>query len=74
VSQYHRGRGVIVWESIFHLPKRELSQRDLFSQKAFHTDRRFLRRILSNLVHNALKFTDEGSLWIQGGSSGEGGG
>ncbi|MFP4227600.1 MAG: ATP-binding protein [Salinivenus sp.] len=28
------------------------------------TDRRFLHRIMSNLVHNAVKFTDEGALWI----------
>ena len=53
-------------------PKRELSQRGLFLQKALQTDCRFLCRILSNLVHNAVKFTDEGGLWIQGESSGEG--
>ena len=36
------------------------------------TDRRFLHRILSNLVHNAVKFTDEGALWIWGEPAGEG--
>ncbi|MFO8098139.1 MAG: PAS domain-containing sensor histidine kinase [Salinibacter sp.] len=31
------------------------------------TDRRLLHRIISNLVHNAVKFTHEGALWITAG-------